>query len=337
MDWTGGPARGSGASLKPAPEVPLLETTPSPGFRSRRARVPCQQPFRPDRRHRRRGRALRRGERHRRLGRVARSEPTGQASAGIGGLLRLRRPAPGPRRAVRRPGRDADDALVCCATASRRRQRPADPGAAQHRRRLVHPGDRRLARRARLHQQHVPHQRRAVHQPDRRLRPRRAAGRDDRPGRRARRQEGRPDRVGRRAQRRDQRPDRRLPHLPLRPRRGHQLHRLADRLRRRDVHRLLRPAVRPPGRLRRPGAVPRRRAQRPPPAGRTCPPRYSPAQEMRLRVLDFGIDKYGLNAYIYDTTNDGTTNYDRVLFSPHQGRRRRGRRPRARASGPTSR
>ena len=43
---------------------------------------------------------------------------------------------------------------------------------------------------------------------------------------------------------------------------------------------------------------------------------YSPAKEMRLRVLDFGVDKYGLNAYFYDTTNDGTVNYDRVLFSP---------------------
>ena len=37
---------------------------------------------------------------------------------------------------------------------------------------------------------------------------------------------------------------------------------------------------------------------------------------MRLRVLDFGVDKYGLNAYIFDSTNDGTTNYDQVLFSP---------------------
>ncbi len=42
----------------------------------------------------------------------------------------------------------------------------------------------------------------------------------------------------------------------------------------------------------------------------------SPAKEMRLRVLDFGTDKYGLNAYIYDTTNDGRVNYDRVLFAP---------------------
>ena len=38
-------------------------------------------------------------------------------------------------------------------------QRPADPGAAEHRRRLVHARDRRLAGRPRLDQQHVPHQR----------------------------------------------------------------------------------------------------------------------------------------------------------------------------------
>ncbi len=46
------------------------------------------------------------------------------------------------------------------------------------------------------------------------------------------------------------------------------------------------------------------------------PASYSPAQEMRLRVLDFGTDKYGLNAYIYDSTNDHRTNYNRVLFAP---------------------
>ena len=38
-----------------------------------------------------------------------------------------------------------------------------------------------------------------------------------------------------------------------------------------------------------------------------------------MRVIDFGVDKYGLNAYIYDSTNDGTINYDRVLFVPDQG------------------
>ncbi len=45
------------------------------------------------------------------------------------------------------------------------------------------------------------------------------------------------------------------------------------------------------------------------------PASYSPAQEMRLRVIDFGTDKYGLNAYIYDSTKDNMVNYDRVLFS----------------------
>jgi 2',3'-cyclic-nucleotide 2'-phosphodiesterase (5'-nucleotidase family) len=45
------------------------------------------------------------------------------------------------------------------------------------------------------------------------------------------------------------------------------------------------------------------------------PATFSPAMEMRLRVLDFGVDKYGLNAWIFDSTNDSTTNYDKVLFS----------------------
>ena len=46
------------------------------------------------------------------------------------------------------------------------------------------------------------------------------------------------------------------------------------------------------------------------------PTSYSPAKEMRLRVLDFGTDKYGLNAFIYDSTDDSVTNYDHVLFTP---------------------
>jgi 2',3'-cyclic-nucleotide 2'-phosphodiesterase (5'-nucleotidase family)/predicted AlkP superfamily phosphohydrolase/phosphomutase len=45
------------------------------------------------------------------------------------------------------------------------------------------------------------------------------------------------------------------------------------------------------------------------------PKSHSPAMEMRLRVLDFGIDKYGLNAYIFDSTEDKVPNYDKVLFS----------------------
>lgn len=46
------------------------------------------------------------------------------------------------------------------------------------------------------------------------------------------------------------------------------------------------------------------------------PTSYSPAQEMRMRVLDGTVDKYGLNAYLYDSRNDGRTKYDRVLLSP---------------------
>ena len=46
------------------------------------------------------------------------------------------------------------------------------------------------------------------------------------------------------------------------------------------------------------------------------PMSYSPAMQMRMRVLDFGTDKYGQNAYIYDSSDDGVVNYDRVLFSP---------------------
>ncbi len=45
------------------------------------------------------------------------------------------------------------------------------------------------------------------------------------------------------------------------------------------------------------------------------PTSFSPAKEMHLAVLDFGTDKYGLNAYIYDSKNDHRVRYDRVLFS----------------------
>lgn len=45
------------------------------------------------------------------------------------------------------------------------------------------------------------------------------------------------------------------------------------------------------------------------------PASFSPAQEMRLRVLDSGTDKYGLNAYLFDSTDNATVDYDRVLLS----------------------
>ena len=45
------------------------------------------------------------------------------------------------------------------------------------------------------------------------------------------------------------------------------------------------------------------------------PRSFSPAKEMRLRVIDAGADKYGLNAYIYDSRDDGRARYDRVLLA----------------------
>jgi predicted AlkP superfamily pyrophosphatase or phosphodiesterase len=45
------------------------------------------------------------------------------------------------------------------------------------------------------------------------------------------------------------------------------------------------------------------------------PVSYSTAKEMRMRVIDFGTDKYGLNAYIFDSTNNKKTDYDSVLFA----------------------
>ena len=51
-------------------------------------------------------------------------------------------------------------------------------------------------------------------------------------------------------------------------------------------------------------------------SGWTNVPRsFSPAMEMRMRVLDFGTDKYGLNAFIYDPSDNGKVDYTRVLFS----------------------
>ena len=76
------------------------------------------------------------------------------------------------------------------------RQRPADPGAAEHRRGLVHAGHRRVAGRPRLDQQHVPHQRPAVRQPDRGVRrrtscrPRRSPSRPSAAARRSPRSSG---------------------------------------------------------------------------------------------------------------------------------------------------
>ena len=113
----------------------------------------------------------------------------------------------------------------------------------------------------------------------------------------------------------DQRARRSTSALPLGPRRRDQLHRPAGEPLFDDAR-----SSRPSGSSStiRPATPARRRSPARPDAGGRLdrrPASYSPAQEMRLRVLDVGVDKYGLNAYIYDSTNDGKTDYDRVLFS----------------------
>ena len=248
-------------------EVRSIPGEPRPGAaRSLRDGLPprlggCREPQRPSSRRRRRspgprGPGCRRSPRRgyaRRVGPQGRRAPSvAPLQPGRGGLLRLRRPAPGPGREVRRPGRDADDAEVPQTGVKARgdgmlTQAPPNTGAGWY----TH-GDRRVAGRARLDQQHVPQERRPVrHHPHRGVRPRRAAGGVDRPGRRAGWPQGRPDGVGRRAQRLDPGPDDRLPDLLLRSGRGHELHRPDRRraLRRRAVHRLVRAAVRPPRRV----------------------------------------------------------------------------------------
>ena len=228
---------------------------------------------------------------------------------------------------------------VPAARGVRHGRRAADPGATQHRRRLVHPGNRRVARRARLDQQHLPHQRRAVRQPHRRLRPRRPAGRVASPSPPSAAASRSPRSSGRAAATPPSTGRPRLPDLPLRPGRRDQLHRRpGDESSTTPLHRLVRAAVRPPRRVRRTGAVPAGRARRRPPAGPTYPRRYSPAQEMRLRVLDFGrrqVRPQRLPLRQHATT--AATNYDRVLFSTTKDGDDAVADLRAGRSGPTSR
>ena len=85
--------------------------------------------------------------------------------------------------------------------------------------------------------------------------------------------------------------------------------------RQRRVHGVVRAAVRPSRRIRRAAAV-RRRPSRPPrPAGPTSPPPTARRRRCACACSTPAIDKYGLNAYIYDSGDDGETRYDRVLFS----------------------
>ena len=68
----------------------------------------------------------------------------------------------------------------------------------------------------------------------------------------------------------------------------------------------------------------------------SVPNSFSPAMETHMRVLDGSNDRYGLNAYIYDSTNDGTTNYDRVCSRARRaGQRPTGSPTSPKTSGPT--
>ena len=166
----------------------------------------------------------------------------------------------------------------------------AHPGAAEHRRRLVHAWRPARGRACTGSTNNTFHKNGDAvrHHPHRGLRPRRAAGGVDRAVGRARRAEGRPDRVGRRAQRLDPGADRSTsgPSPPVAAWRRTSSARRATALRRRAVHRLVRPAVRPPGRVS-PDSDPFPAAAPTPATGWTgVPTSYSPAQEMRMRVLD---------------------------------------------------
>ena len=131
-------------------------------------------------------------------------------------------------------------------------------------------------------------------------------------------------------------PDDRLPVVLLGPRRGHELHRLAGRLRRRGVHRRVRPAVRPPGGLRRPAAVPGA-APAPATGWTNVPASYSPAQgdaPARDRLRHRQVRPQRLHLRHHNDSTDRTT-------TRCCSRRRRTAPTRsascARASGPTSR
>ena len=214
--------------------------------------------------------------------------------------------------------------------------RPADPGAAEHRRGLVHADHRRVAGRPRLDQQHVPRQRRG-----RSARPLRTSGgvpdngtsilqaetlaqAAERGGKKVAQIEWAGGRSG----------SIDGPTLDFRnfaSGRGVATNYISpsDLA---DFVAVLRAAVRPPGRVRRRARRSRRRRRPTRPAGPTSRSRISPAKEMRLRVIDglpAGTDKYGLNAYIYDSKNDHKTRYDRVLFCRTKAAADKRRRPQA--------
>ncbi len=211
------------------------------------------------------------------------------------------------------------------------RPRPADAGAAEHRRGLVHAGHRRVAGRARLDEQHVPHRNGATRSEQHstfssRRRAERPAGRDARAGGRARRQEGRADRVGGRAQRRRStaRPSTTAASSPAAAWRRTTSRRPTTSRSRASFG----AAVRPPGRVRRQRAVPAGRAH----ARDGLDERAAlllaregdaPARPRRQRRTSTASTR---------TSTTAATTAARQLrpraLQPHQERRRQGRRPR---------
>ena len=150
---------------------------------------------------------------------------------------------------------------------------------------LVHARHRRVAGGARLDEQHVPHQRPAVRQ----LAPRRSAPACCRP----RRSPRRPSAAARRSPRSSgpagaaaRSTARRSTSATSAP--AAAWRRTTSRRRTRRRSRVLRSAVRPSGRLRRQRAVPRRPHRRPATGWTNVPQSFSPAKEMRLRVIDVG-------------------------------------------------
>ena len=209
------------------------------------------------------------------------------------------------------------------------RQRPADAGAAEHRRGLVHAHHRRVAGRARARPttrststaRRSATRTRGVRRPSV-LQAETLAQAAERGGKKVAQIEWAGGRSGT-----INGPTLDYRSFRLRPRRGDQLHRARPTTP--ALHAVLRAAVRPPGRVRRQRA----RSRRPRPTRRDRLDRRARAPTARPRRCACasstrGVDKYGLNAYLYDIRNDRKTRYDRVLLQPHQERRRQGRRPR---------
>ncbi len=66
------------------------------------------------------------------------------------------------------------------------------------------------------------------------------------------------------------------------------------------------------------------------------PDSFSPPLETVMVVRDFGVEKYDHAVYIYDSTDDETTNYDHALLTPCEAATERGVRPACTKDGSAS-